>query len=138
MTFKQQKTLVYVAIPVLAAAGVVLDLITPLGIADWIWYFIPLLLSVYVGGRFFPYLLAAVLSLLTLAGFYFSAPGADPHLAFISRLMGIGVQWLMAFLISQRKRVEGELFKSRQMLQLILDAIPQRVFWKDRNLHYLG
>ena len=71
MTFKQQKTLVYVAIPVLAAAGVVLDLITPLGIADWIWYFIPLLLSVYVGGRFFPYLLAAVLSLLTLAGFYF-------------------------------------------------------------------
>jgi PAS domain-containing protein len=24
------------------------------------------------------------------------------------------------------------------MLQLVLDTIPQRVFWKDRNLNYLG
>ena len=138
MTSKQQKAMVFVVIPVLAAAGVFLDWFTPLGVADWIWFFVPLLLSVYVGGRFYPYLLAAVLSLLTLAGFFLSPPGIDPHLAFISRLMGIGVQWLMAFLIAQRKRVEGELFKSRQMLRSILDAIPQRVFWKDRNLNYLG
>src|SRR5208282_3786715 len=138
MTSKQHKTVVFAAIPALAAAGFILDLFTPLGVADWVWYFIPLLLSAYVGGRFFPYLLAAVFSLLTLGGFFLSPPGIDLHLAFISRLMGIGVQWLMAFLISQRKRAEDELFKSRQMLRLILDTIPQRVFWKDRNLKYLG
>ncbi len=40
--------------------------------------------------------------------------------------------------ITERKRVEKELFESRQMLQSILDAIPQRVFWKDRNSLYLG
>jgi diguanylate cyclase (GGDEF)-like protein/PAS domain S-box-containing protein len=34
--------------------------------------------------------------------------------------------------------VEEELYGSRQMLQSILDAIPQRVFWKDRNCIYLG
>ena len=32
----------------------------------------------------------------------------------------------------------AELDESRQMLQLILDNIPQRVFWKDHNLRYLG
>ena len=40
--------------------------------------------------------------------------------------------------ITERKRAEKELYESRQMLQSILDAIPQRVFWKDRNSLYLG
>ncbi len=40
--------------------------------------------------------------------------------------------------ITERKRAEEELFGSRQMLQSILDAIPQCVFWKDRNSAYLG
>src|SRR5208337_4533068 len=40
--------------------------------------------------------------------------------------------------ITERKRAEEELYQSRQMLKSILDTIPQRVFWKDRNLSYLG
>jgi PAS domain S-box-containing protein len=40
--------------------------------------------------------------------------------------------------ITERKRAEDELINSRQMLQLVLDNIPQAVFWKDRNSVYLG
>ena len=40
--------------------------------------------------------------------------------------------------ITDRKKSENELRQSRQMLQLILDNIPQRIFWKDRNSIYLG
>ncbi|MEI8235198.1 MAG: PAS domain S-box protein [Verrucomicrobiota bacterium] len=40
--------------------------------------------------------------------------------------------------VLERKRVENELVDSRQMLQQVLDTIPQRVFWKDLDLHYLG
>jgi PAS domain S-box-containing protein len=40
--------------------------------------------------------------------------------------------------ITARKHAEEEIYRSRQMLQLILDTIPQRVFWKDRDLQYLG
>jgi diguanylate cyclase (GGDEF)-like protein/PAS domain S-box-containing protein len=36
------------------------------------------------------------------------------------------------------QRTEEELYRSHQMLQTILDTIPQRVFWKDRNCTYLG
>jgi len=39
---------------------------------------------------------------------------------------------------AKNKRTEEELYHSRQMLQLVLDTIPQRVFWKDRNCTYLG
>ncbi len=40
--------------------------------------------------------------------------------------------------ITERKQAEEEVYQSSQMLQSILDAIPQRVFWKDRNSTYLG
>jgi PAS domain S-box-containing protein len=40
--------------------------------------------------------------------------------------------------ITERKKSEEELFSSRQMLQAVLDTIPQRVFWKDRDLVFLG
>jgi PAS domain S-box-containing protein len=40
--------------------------------------------------------------------------------------------------ITERKREQDELFNSRQMLQSILDNIPQRVFWKDRDSVVLG
>ena len=40
--------------------------------------------------------------------------------------------------ITERRRAEEELRASRQMLQTILDAIPQRVFWKDRDSTFLG
>ncbi len=40
--------------------------------------------------------------------------------------------------ISDRKRMELELQSSQQLLQLVLDTMPQRVFWKDRNRVFLG
>ena len=120
MAFRRDKTVVFAVIPLLAAGGVMLDILTPLGVADWVWYFIPLLLAVYVGNRFLPYVLAAVFSLLTLGGFFLSSPGIDPHLAFMSRLMGIGVQWLMAFLISQRKQMEQQLAETLDINEKII------------------
>jgi PAS domain S-box-containing protein len=40
--------------------------------------------------------------------------------------------------ITKRKRAEEELFNSEQMLRTVLDNMPQRVFWKDRNSVFLG
>jgi diguanylate cyclase (GGDEF)-like protein/PAS domain S-box-containing protein len=40
--------------------------------------------------------------------------------------------------ITDRKRTEAALYESRQMLRLILDNIPQNVFWKDTDSVYEG
>jgi PAS domain S-box-containing protein len=40
--------------------------------------------------------------------------------------------------IDDRRRVENELFVSREALRAVLDTIPQRVFWKGLDLTYLG
>ncbi|AKG23540.1 PAS domain S-box protein [Calothrix sp. 336/3] len=40
--------------------------------------------------------------------------------------------------ITSRKQAEAELNESRKMLQLVLDTIPQRIFWKNRQFRFLG
>ena len=61
------------------------------------------------------------------------------HVSCIRRVDG-SVDHVIAHLhdITERKKMENELFGSRQMLQLVLDTIPQRVFWKDRNSVFVG
>ena len=105
------RTTVVLAIPILVTGEFLVDLITPLGITDWVWYVIPLLFSFYVGGRSFPYALAAALSILLLTGYYFSPPGIDPNWALISRLVGVLVIWVMALVISHRKQTVAEIHK---------------------------
>jgi PAS domain S-box-containing protein len=39
---------------------------------------------------------------------------------------------------SERKHIENRLLESLQLLRLVLDTIPIRVFWKDKDLKYLG
>ncbi|MDW5562914.1 MAG: PAS domain S-box protein [Methanomassiliicoccus sp.] len=40
--------------------------------------------------------------------------------------------------ITERKRYEEEITRSRHMLQLVLDSVPVPVFWKDINSRYIG
>lgn len=40
--------------------------------------------------------------------------------------------------ITERKAATDALYRSQKMLQLVLNNIPQRVFWKDQNLRYMG
>lgn len=40
--------------------------------------------------------------------------------------------------MTERKRAEEAVRESRQMLQLVMDNVPQSIFWKDKDLVYLG
>ena len=40
--------------------------------------------------------------------------------------------------VAAKKSFEGAPGRSEQLLQIVIDSIPQRVFWKDRNFVYLG
>jgi PAS domain S-box-containing protein len=49
----------------------------------------------------------------------------------------IGVQGILSD-ITERKKSEEEVRATRDMLQLIMNNIPQGIFWKDRRSTYLG
>ncbi len=40
--------------------------------------------------------------------------------------------------ISGRKKADRELRESQQLIRMIFDTLPQRVFWKDTKFNYLG
>ena len=40
--------------------------------------------------------------------------------------------------ITERKQTEKALADSHNLLQTVINSVPVRVFWKDKNLHYLG
>ena len=40
--------------------------------------------------------------------------------------------------MSRREQVENELNEARQLLQLVMDTLPEAIFWKDRHSVYLG
>lgn len=40
--------------------------------------------------------------------------------------------------VTVRKRAEDDLITSNKLLQTIINTVPMRVFWKDRQLRYLG
>ncbi|MFH0733046.1 MAG: ATP-binding protein [bacterium] len=40
--------------------------------------------------------------------------------------------------VTEKKIIHNKLQKTQEMLQLVINTIPQRVFWKDKNNHYLG
>lgn len=45
---------------------------------------------------------------------------------------------ILAQHITERKQMENALIESRNLLQTVLDTIPVRIFWKDKELNYLG
>ncbi len=92
----------------LIAAGIYyLDLITPLGTADGALYFLPLLFSYWARRRSYPYVFAAVCTVLTTAGLFYSEPGGIPmHVSFLNRLLSVGVLWTTARLLVLHRQNE--------------------------------
>lgn len=49
----------------------------------------------------------------------------------------VGRVWSFAD-VTAHKRIESEMNRSRDLLRAVLDNVPLRIFWKDRDLCYLG
>ncbi|MCE3245152.1 MAG: signal transduction histidine kinase, partial [Arthrobacter sp.] len=95
--FEQKSTpALFTAIVLSLAAVYVADLFTRLGIAVWVLYFIPIVLSLFVWRPIVPFLVAGLASLLIVLAFMTDAPGMDPNLARINRGLAILTIWAMA------------------------------------------
>src|SRR5690606_10108512 len=90
----------------------VIDLLTPLGIAVWILYFLPIALTVLGRDPRAPMIAASISTLLMLFTVVTDAPGIAPSIGYFNRLVGIVVIWAIAILarnlISNRNLVETE------------------------------
>lgn len=61
---------------------------------------------------------------------------AEVNVSFISEDGGYFVAFFRD--ITERKRIENSLLESHNLLQSVIDTVPVRIFWKDRESRYLG
>ena len=117
MAAKQFRLVVFLAIPIIAGGIFVINSLTPSGVINSVWYFIPLLLSIYVGGRFSPFLVAALVSVLITAGCFLSPMSLDSPWVIESHFMSVCALWVGALLISQHKRTVEAMRLSEERLR---------------------
>lgn len=79
----------------LMAVVFVLDLLTPLGIAIWALYVLPLGLSL----RYLTFVVAGACTVLIMLGYLFSPPGAPFDVTVINRSLGVSMVWITAFFL---------------------------------------
>lgn len=115
--------LIALLVPVLTAGILLLDWMTPLGVADWVLYFIPLLLSFYAHTRTHPYVLAAIFSVLTVLGFLLSPAGMAPGMAAINLILGLGILWVVTLLVMRLRQSLTENVK----MSVIVEQCPASI-----------
>jgi hypothetical protein len=77
----------------------VLDLMTPLGIAIWILYIVPVGLTRWSSFRSLTASVTGACTALIIVGYFNSPPGIDPEIAVINRLLGILMLWMTALFL---------------------------------------
>jgi two-component system CheB/CheR fusion protein len=116
--FEQKPTPVVYALIALAMAAVfVSDCFTPVGMADWVFYLLPLMLSLFVWQPIAPLGIAAMATLLTIIGHIISPPGTAPAIDRFNRGFGILTLWVIAVISFRYIRSKLILHKVNSDLQ---------------------
>ena len=100
---KQANRTLIAGIAVLLVLVFVLDVLTPLGIATWALYVVPLGLTIWSSIRSLLPLTASVGSVLILLGYFYSPPGVSFEYAVINRSLGIVMLWVVGFFLWSKR-----------------------------------
>jgi signal transduction histidine kinase/CheY-like chemotaxis protein len=131
----------------LAAIGVIVlaaDLGTPLGVAVWILYVLPVGLTVLGREPAAPLFAALGSTLLMVATVFTDSPGIAPWVAYTNRLFGVLVLWTIAWLVRSimlaRIAAETEDWIRRTQTELLQELQGERSLREigERTLDVLG
>lgn len=100
-----------------------IDLITPLGTAEWLGYILPLLVAALVLRRGYALALTMTCSFLIFLAFFLDLPLSDAKGSLFNRCLGIMVIWGTTILLLQRKRADDEIRNLNAVLALRADEL---------------
>ena len=83
----------------LTAMVFVLDLMTPLGIAIWALYVLPLGLTRWSSLKPLTVIVAGACTALIVVGYLYSPPGGSAEVVIVNRLLGVLMVWISAFFL---------------------------------------
>lgn len=118
--------LVYSVVAALVALIFAVDVVTRLGIAEWVLYLLPVGLCMRQPRPWVPLATAALCTVLVVLGFFFSPAHGSFEQVVVNRSMGVFALWTTAILVQQVLR--GRRFEQQQLwLQQGETAVSQSV-----------
>lgn len=115
---ERENNLPLIIVTILLAAGIfVLDLSIPLGFAGGVPYVLLILLTLFSTQRGNTYILAILVSVLTLLGFFLSPPGGNLATVLLNRFLALFLIWMTAILTLQSRKTTEESEKTDLALQ---------------------
>jgi len=89
-----------IIVPVSVAIVFGIDVLTPLGLAVWVLYLVPVCLALYGENARLPLIAAAAVTVLVPVGYYLS-PGSTSNVLYsvINRTMGVAIVWFLAVVV---------------------------------------
>jgi hypothetical protein len=99
----------------------IIDLFTPLGVADGVSYISVVLVSLWSTRKNFTLMVAVLSSLLTIAGYYLSPPGGELWKVLMNRGLALFAIWVTAFITLQRKAMDEKRVEALRREQQVLE-----------------
>ncbi len=121
------KIRLFAVLGLIIATVFTVDLVLPLGVAAGIPYIVAVLVSLRAPGRGPTIAVAIICTVLTIVGYYASAPAGTHWMVLTNRGLAIGAIWISAFLLIERKRMGETLRETRDRLQAVIDTAPDAI-----------
>jgi len=127
---KEDKSTQVIIASILLSAGIfIMDLMTPLGVADAIPYIAVILLSLWLPHRRHTYIAGIIVSLLTILGFFLSPSGERLSIVIANRILSLFGIWSAVIFVSKYKysldvinRTKESLRREKETAQKYLDV----------------
>jgi hypothetical protein len=119
---------------VLAGGVFVIDLLTPLGVADAVLYVGLVLFSLWSPQRRFTLIVAGGSTALTVLGYFVSPPGGVLWMSIANRILIVFMIWMTAILVLRYKQKQAEIKVLRELLPICASCKRIRDvqgYWKD-------
>jgi hypothetical protein len=100
---KQADHAVIVVIVALTGIVFILDVLTPLGIAIWAMYVLPLGITRWSSVSHLGFIVAGACTLLIMLGYVYSPPSAALEVGIMNRGLGVLMVWITAFFLRHER-----------------------------------
>lgn len=111
----------------------IMDLLTPLGVADGVLYVGVILLSLGIEGKKYPIITGIVCSLLTILGYFLSPPLENFWVVMANRFIALFGIWVAVMVILIYKKSEEQISKSKGRLDALFEFATEGLMIVNRN-----
>ncbi len=122
----RQRRLIYASIVSSVLAVLAADLMTPLGVAVWVFYLLPISLSLFLRTKSVPLMVATTCTVLMVIALFTDAVGVNREIAQANRAFGILTFWIMAS-VGYFYIAKNEFVRRQTWIQTGLAALGERM-----------